>query len=128
MFSIKCIDHIVLRVRDVDSMVSFYCETLGCKIENIQKEIELTQLRAGDSIIDLLKVEDNAASTNRNLDHFCLRIDPFNYDSLKKYFQSKGIEIYKFGERNGAQGIGPSFYLKDPDGNEIELKQGLPNV
>ncbi len=127
MFKIECIDHIVLRTYHIDSMIDFYCNILGCHIEQVQEEIGLTQLRAGTNIIDLVKIEKPLNDSNRNLEHLCLRIYPFDYESLKKYFREKNIEIYRYGNRYGAQGIGPSFYLKDPEGNEIELKATMDN-
>jgi glyoxylase I family protein len=125
MFQIKCIDHIVLRTRNLEKMISFYSVILGCPVENVQKEIALVQLRAGDSIIDLVKIKTEVnKEVEKNVEHFCLRIVPFDYQFLKKYFEEKNVEIYRYGKRYGAQGIGASFYLKDPENNEIELKEG----
>lgn len=121
MFSIRCIDHIVLRTNSIDQLLYFYCDVLGCTIEK-KVNFGFIQLRAGESLIDLIKSETNPTEAGRNVEHFCLRINNFNYDFLKKYFDEKNIEIYSYGVRNGAQGSGESVYLKDPAGNEIELK------
>ena len=53
---IRDIDHIVLRVVDLDTMLSFYCGVLGCSVERRQDELGLVQLRAGNSLIDLVPV------------------------------------------------------------------------
>jgi glyoxylase I family protein len=127
MFNILCIDHIVLRTHDVDNLVSFYCDVLGCKIEK-KANADFIQLRAGDSLIDIIKAEIRPDDTGRNLEHFCLRIDNFNHEFLKNYFNQKNIEIYNYGVRNGAQGMGESVYLRDPIGNEIELKATLEKM
>lgn len=124
MFKIKGIDHIVLITSDVKAMVHFYCDILGCSIERVQEEIQLTQLRAGQSIIDI--VYKNSHPTNKteitlNMEHFCLRIEPFHYEELKKYFKKHGVDLKRYGDRFGAEGYGPSFYLNDPEGNEVEL-------
>ncbi len=124
MFNIQCIDHIVLRTNDIGQLVSFYCDVLGCTIEK-KVNLGFIQLRAGENLIDLLQTETHPTEFGRNLEHFCLRINSFNYESLKKYFDGKNIEIYNYGTRNGAQGLGESFYLKDPAGNEIELKAAI---
>lgn len=121
MFNILCIDHIVLRTSNVDQLVSFYCNVLGCKIEK-KVNLEFIQLRAGDSLIDVIKSDTNPTESGRNVAHFCLRINNFDFEKLKRYFDEKNIDIYNYGIRNGAQGSGESFYLKDPVGNEIELK------
>lgn len=125
MFEILTIDHIVLRTTQIDKMIHFYCDVLGCRIEKIQKDFGLTQLRAGDNIIDLISVDKAVSDSNRNLEHFCLRVAPFDFEALNNYFRNKGIEIYRYGDRYGSQGVGPSFYLKDPENNEIELKANI---
>ncbi|WP_419419762.1 hypothetical protein ACNVED_00200 [Legionella sp. D16C41] len=104
MFKIICIDHIVLRTTKLKEMISFYCDTLNC-------------------IIDLLDVKKKVNQENSSLAHFCLRISPFNYKDLQKYFSTNNIAIYRHGTRFGATGYGESFYLQDPEGNTIELKE-----
>jgi glyoxylase I family protein len=121
MFTIKSIDHIVLRTNKIKEMITFYCDILGCKIEKEQPDFGLTQLRVGENIIDLLQTDKIDEPKARNLEHFCLRITPFDYEKLKQYFQEKGIEVARYGNRYGAQGYGFSFYLRDPENNEIEL-------
>lgn len=125
MFAIQCIDHIVLKTTNLEEMLNFYCDILGCKFERQVASVGLTQLRAGDSMIDLLQVESR--ESGQNIEHFCLRISPFDYASLEKYFHDKNIAIYNYGKRYGAQGTGESFYLKDPENNEIELKKQIDN-
>lgn len=121
MFEIVGLDHIVLRTNNLEKMVFFYCNVLGCHIENTQDELGLIQLRAGNNIIDLLKIDQTIIQAGKNLEHFCLRIYPFEFEKLKKYFHSHGIELLRYANRYGAQGYGWSFYLKDPDNNEVEL-------
>ena len=57
MFTIQHIDHLVLRVTDIDRMLAFYIDVLGCTMEKIQEEIGLWQLRAGASLIDLVTID-----------------------------------------------------------------------
>jgi glyoxylase I family protein len=129
-FQLHGLDHVVLRVRDVDAMQAFYCTVLGCKVERRQEAIGLLQLRAGASLIDLVAVDGvlgragGAApgGEGRNLDHFCLRIAPFDRDALTAHLQSQGVRLGEFGSRYGAEGEGPSQYLFDPEGNLVELK------
>src|SRR6476619_4168056 len=56
-FDVQQIDHLVLRVRDIDAMRTFYCDVLGCREERRQDEIGLLQLRAGASLIDLVSID-----------------------------------------------------------------------
>ena len=119
MFKIQGLDHIVLRTTHIDQMQIFYCDILGCNVEKINKTIGLVHLRAGEHLIDLLEVDHQ--SLEKNLEHFCLRINPFNYTELELYFQSHGIKIMRYGKRFSGLGNGFSCYVEDPDGNEIEF-------
>lgn len=125
MFTIASIDHIVLRTNQLEKMVQFYCDVLNCQIERVQEQFGLTQLRAGENIIDLIKVDHPLIHENQNLEHFCLRISPFNFEDLSEYFKENGVELLRYGQRFGAQGYGWSFYLHDPENNEIELTEAL---
>ena len=130
MFRILGIDHIVLRVRDGDAMTRFYCEALGCTVERREDEIGLIQLRAGAALIDIVPVdgvlgrEGGAApgEEGRNLDHFCLRIEPFAPAAIHAHLAQFGIDACPIKQRNGAEGRGPSIYFDDPEGNRVELK------
>ncbi len=125
------IDHIVLRVADLDRMLAFYCGALGCAVEREQPTLGLTQLRAGRSIIDLITLDGalgrkggaGPGAEGRNLDHFCLTIAPYDEDALALHLAGQGIEVLEAGLRYGAEGQGPSLYVRDPEGNVVELKR-----
>ena len=129
-FVLRQLDHLVLRVRDVALMQAFYCDVLGCSVERRQDGIGLLQLRAGASLIDLVSLDGKLGrmggagpgAEGRNVDHFCLRIEPFDRDALLAHLQAHGARIGEFGSRYGAEGEGPSQYLFDPEGNLVELK------
>jgi glyoxylase I family protein len=129
-FHIKQLDHIVLRVVDVHKMLRFYIDVLGCTMERTQEELGLHQVRAGASLIDLVTLggklgrAGGAAPGNegRNLDHFCLRVEPFDEAALRAHLAAHGVAAGESGSRYGAEGEGPSLYLRDPEGNTIELK------
>jgi len=130
MFRIVHIDHVVLRVRDLATMLRFYTDVLGCTLERAQDELGLYQLRAGASLIDLVTVDGKVGRVGgaapgpegRNLDHFCLRIEPFDGEALRAWLSSRGADPGEAAQRFGAEGEGPSLYLSDPEGNVIELK------
>jgi glyoxylase I family protein len=130
MFNIIAIDHLVLRVIDLDNMLRFYCDALGCTVERREDDIGLIQLRAGESLIDLVPVdgelgkEGGAApgKEGRNLAHFCLRIEPFDEAAIRRQLAVHGIEAGTVESRYGAEGTGPSLYISDPEGNVVELK------
>lgn len=130
MIRIREIDHVVLRVRTLEPMLHFYCDVLGCRLERRDDGIGLIQLRAGRHLIDLVPVdgplgrEGGAAPTRdaHNLDHVCLRIDPFDEAAIRAHLQRFHIEAGALESRYGAEGRGPSLYVSDPDGNTVELK------
>ena len=58
----------------------------------------------------------------RNMDHFCLTIEPFDEAALRAHLADHGIAAGAVKKRYGAEGEGPSLYITDPDGNTVELK------
>ncbi|SEK36979.1 Catechol 2,3-dioxygenase [Roseateles sp. YR242] len=130
MIKIRGIDHLVLRVRDLQAALHFYVDLLGCTVERRQDEIGLVQLRAGEQLIDLVTLEgrigrsggEGPGKEGRNVDHFCLRVESLDETSLRHWLVSQGVTVDSYGSRYGAEGEGPSLYLFDPDGNELELK------
>ncbi|NIY85241.1 VOC family protein [Vibrio hepatarius] len=130
MIVVQSIDHVVLRTTDLSAMLHFYQQILGCPIERTLPDLGLTQLRAGESIIDLVVVDSELGQLGgkaprqdgRNLDHFCLQIAAFNEQELVDYLRQHDIEVTEFAERYGAQGFGRSAYIEDPEGNVVELK------
>ena len=129
-FRIRHLDHIVLRVRDVDAMLRFYVDVLGCTLERTQQELGLYQLRAGQSLIDLVTVDGRLGRTGGaapgreglNLDHFCLCIEPIDAQPLRAWLAAKGAAPSEVDRRYGAEGYGLSLYVSDPEGNLVELK------
>ena len=130
MFRILGIDHIVLRVADLDRMLDFYSDVLGCSVERREDSIGLVQLRAGAALIDLVPVDSELGraggaapgAEGRNLDHFCLRLEPFDEDAIRAHLARHGIEAGPLKRRYGAEGVGHSIYITDPEGNVVELK------
>jgi catechol-2,3-dioxygenase len=131
MLKIKQIDHIVLRTNKLTSMIEFYCSVLNCSLERtLPARIGLSQLRAGNALIDLVDVagelgqQGGAAPTSQdnNLDHFCLQLESISEQALLQHLAKHNIESSEFANRYGAQGFGRSIYIKDPQGNTIELK------
>lgn len=135
VFHLVNIDHLVLRVVGLEKMLRFYCEGLGCTVERHQEEIGLVQLRAGSSLIDLVPVDGKLGRVGgsapgkqgRNLDHFCLRVQPFDEAALRAHLARHGYEAGPVERRYGAEGEGPSIYVMDPEGNVVELK-GPPDA
>ena len=130
-FSVLRLDHVVLRVRDLDGAEAFYRDLLGCEVVRRRDDLGLRHLRAGASMIDLVAVDGALgrrggaapATGGRNLDHLCLRIEPFDEAAIVRHLAGHGIAVQGPASTNfGAEGDGPSLYFDDPDGNRVELK------
>ena len=129
MIRLAGIDHVVLRVVDLDTMIRFYTEVLGAQLEQAEEEIGLYQLRAGTWLIDLVPVQSRLGrkggaapgTEGRNVDHVCYRVFPWDGEAIFAHLRRHGIEG-GIVSRYGAEGDGPSIYITDPEGNDIELK------
>ena len=127
--NIRLIDHVVIRVQNLVRMIDFYCDVLGCRLERGPGKNGLAQLRAGDSLIDLV---DAAGPLGRqgggrphaeggNMDHVCLQVQAWDTDAIIAHLKKHNIEVGDVATRYGALGNGPSLYIKDPEGNGVEL-------
>lgn len=130
MIEIRQLDHVVIRARDLDAMVQFYCEVVGCALDKRVDHLGLVHLRAGKSMIDLISVDGKLGSLGgappqsegHNMDHLCLRIEPFHLPEIISHLQKYGVEASELQQNYGAEGYGPSIYIKDLEGNTIEFK------
>lgn len=128
--NIRLIDHVVIRARNLEAMVAFYTDVLGCRLERGPGDAGLAQLRAGQSLIDLVDVAGPIGSQGGlppdgrapNMDHLCLQIVPWDEEAIARHLERHGVAVGETGNRYGASGTGPSIYLSDPEGNTVELK------
>ncbi len=118
--NITRIDHVVLRVDNLENMIAFYRDVLGCKLERGPGDRGLAQLRAGLSLIDLVVATANHSAPN--MDHVCFQIDPWDANAVQEQLRRHDASFGEVADRYGASGVGPSIYLQDPEGNTIELK------
>lgn len=130
MIRIRDLDHLVLRVRDIDAMRRFYCDVLGATHVAWRPEYGMSHLKVGRSMIDLITVDGKLGRPGgaapgpegRNLDHLCLRVEPFDQDAIVAHLKGHGVEVGDIRRRYGAEGNGVSIYVTDPEGNTVELK------
>lgn len=130
-FAVQRLDHVVLRVRDVERAVDFYQRVLGCRVARRNPGAGLVHLRAGASMIDLVALDGpiglqggaGPGAQGRNVDHFCLRVEPFDEAALRAHLARHDVACSTHAKPLfGAEGTGPAVYLHDPDGNTVELK------
>ena len=130
MLKIREIDHVVLRVKNYKAMIRFYCDVLGAQFVADRPDFGMAHLRAGSSMIDLVAVDGPlgkaggapAGKEGRNMDHLCLRVEPFDEKEIVAHLSAHGVEVGDIKPRFGAEGNGTSIYLNDPEGNMVELK------
>ncbi|MDZ4375862.1 MAG: VOC family protein [Phenylobacterium sp.] len=128
--AVRGFDHIVLRIRDKTRILDFYQRVLGLSIDRDRPELGLTHIRAGDQMIDLVTLDgplgrkggQGPGPEGRNLDHLALQVRPFDVAAIRAHLAGLAVEIVEEGERYGADGDGYSIYIRDPEGNTIELK------
>ena len=124
------LDHVVLRVRDLERSIAFYTAVLGATEERRLDGPGLVQLRIGAHLIDLVPVDSELGRMGgagpgeggRNLDHFAVEISAFDETRLRAQLEAHGVAPGEVARRYGARGYGPSMYIRDPDGNVVELK------
>lgn len=128
--AIQGFDHIVLRVRDKDTVLGFYRDILGLAVDRDRPELGLTHIRAGGQMIDLITLDGplgklggaGPCAEGRNLDHFALQVRPFDEAAIRAHLATHGVAVVEEGQRYGADGEGFSLYIRDPEGNTVELK------
>ncbi|MEW9856343.1 VOC family protein [Novosphingobium sp. M1R2S20] len=124
------IDHVVLRVSDLERSMAFYRDVLGLTLDRRRDDLGLIHMRAGCSFVDLVDVAGElgqrggsaAGAQRRNMDHLCLRVENFDETRIAAELEALGVTIGEVDVRYGATGDGVSMYLTDPDGNGVEIR------
>jgi catechol 2,3-dioxygenase-like lactoylglutathione lyase family enzyme len=116
-------DHLVLNCADVDASLAWYTDRLG--LEGVRVEAwrsgsaPFPSVRIDDTtIIDLLA----APRSGVNVDHFCLVLEPTDLHALAASGQFELVGDGPISGLFGARGVATSLYVRDPDGNVIELR------
>jgi glyoxylase I family protein len=129
-FAVQGLDHVVLLVDDMAAAKRFYLGVVGCTVEREIPKYGMTQLRAGAALIDLVDIASNEGAWarpevagGRNVDHVALDTGDWDEDEMRAHLAAHKIEIVEEGLRGGAKGEDLSFYIRDPTGNQIELKR-----
>ena len=121
---VRAMDHLVLVVADVERSVAWYRDVLGLEALRLEEwrrgEVFFPSVRVNEgTIIDVVAGERDA-SVRGNVDHFCLVVDPVDLDGLRTGGDFDVVEGPV--TRWGARGDATSLYVRDPDGNVVELR------
>jgi catechol 2,3-dioxygenase-like lactoylglutathione lyase family enzyme len=129
MTRVRSLDHLVLRVRDLDRSLEFYHGLLGMAVEGLEEHRRgsrpFVSLRIGESLLDLVPdpAYDGATATEGGFLHFCVTLSEL--DGVIDELRAAGVRFLhdEAVPRGGARGIGRSIYAQDPDGYVLELKE-----
>ena len=115
------LDHVVLVVADVERSLAWYLDELGATPERIEEwragEAPFPSVRlSATTIIDIIAGERSGT----NVDHVCIEIEPVDLEAVvaSGRFDVVGGPSLLF----GARGTGVGLYVRDPDGNVVELR------
>ena len=127
MVKVIGLDHVVLLSSDVERALRWWMDELGLAGDRVERwragEVPFPSVRVDDgTIIDLFE----GSPVGRNVDHLCVVVDPTtDLDALAAsgtFEVERGpVEVY------GARGVGRSIYVRDPDGNVVELRTYPPH-
>jgi glyoxylase I family protein len=127
VFNYKGVDHIALVTKKLEAMKKFYIEGLELTLEQEGKAkagYNVVTLRAGESLIDLFEASPTnpAPAANLSAGHFCLSATGTSIYDVIATFKRKGLDPSQAEVNSGAKGKGLSIWVRDPDGNKIEIK------
>ncbi len=127
MISYKGLDHLALVTRNLAAMKKFYAEVLGMALVQESKSkagFTIVTLRAGSAVIDLFEATPTnpAPSANLTQTHFCLAAAGSSIYDVIAHLKRFGADPTPAEVNDGAEGKGLSTFLRDPDGNRIEIK------
>ena len=123
MLRVQAMDHIVLVVSDVERSVAWYRDELGLEALRLEEwragRVPFPSVRVSEStIIDVLA--GRRAVDGVNVDHLCLVVEPTDLAAVVASGRFDVVEGPV--TRWGARGDGTSIYVRDPDGNLVELR------
>jgi extradiol dioxygenase family protein len=127
------LDHVVLNAKDVERLLAFYSDVIGLSPERVseyrQGTVLFPSLRLGpDSVIDVLPptlwaAAGPSAQSHPNVDHFCIALDAADWPPLLERLERSGVALeLPPTQLWGARGQGIAIYIRDPEGNRVELR------
>lgn len=119
------LDHLVLVVADVERSLAWYVDRLGGEPVRVERwragEVAFPSVRLSpETIVDLVSGE----RAGQNVEHFCVVVEPVDLEAVKASGRFEVVEGPA--RRFGARGDGSSLYVRDPDGNVVEIRHYGP--
>lgn len=127
MFTYKGFDHVALVTKNLERMKNFYAGSLGLTVESAGRAkagYNYITLRAGSAVLDLFEATPTnpAPAANLSEEHFCLAATGTSIYDVIAHLKRHGVEPSPAEVNNGAAGKGLSTFVRDPDGNKVEIK------
>lgn len=129
MIAITGFDHLSLTCRRAKATQTFYENVLGFRVTSRLPQYGMTQMKAGKAeivIVDAAAKEGAWANSPRgkgeNVHHYCLRLQSFDEASLRALLKQNAIAIEEEAHEHTPAGPEKAFYIRDPEGNCIELR------
>ena len=119
-FDIEFLDHVAIRVKDMEASAAWYEKVLGMK--RIQPEewkpfpIMMMSGSVGVALFPANLIDPLENGRNVKIDHFAFRVSPENFRKARKHYDELGVE-YVFQDHFYFH----SIYANDPDGHKVEL-------
>ncbi|RTR00446.1 VOC family protein [Halomonas nitroreducens] len=119
------LDHLVITVTDISRAVDFYTRVLGLDVR--YRDQERVDLMLGDMALRLhwtaTDIQPRAATPTPGSLDLCLR-SRLPLDEVRRHLEALSVEV-ELGPvtRQGAHGELESLYLRDPDGNLLEISR-----
>ena len=121
----KALDHVGLKVTDMDKTLHFYqrlgltlLRTSGPNADGLRSAV----IQVGSQELNVFSHPDFVSSGKENpvgMDHFCLIVDAESVDDVIAGLQQVGIDIVRgpLERRDGS-----ALFVHDPDGVRVELQ------
>jgi len=130
VISYKGVDHVALVTKRLPEMVKFYKEGLGLSVEhegNAKAGYKVVTMGAGNAILDLCEATPTnpAPAANLTETHFCLVAHGTSIYEVISALKRSGLTPQPAEVTTGAEGKSLSTFLRDPDGNLVELSEPI---
>jgi glyoxylase I family protein len=129
MIRVHTLDHLVLRVRDLDASLRFYGGVLGLRVEREEEcrsgAFPFVSVHVGEQLLDLVPDSTyEGANDASGFLHFCITVEG-DFVAAVGALRDAGVPLLSDEPvpRGGARGIGLSVYAQDPDGHIVEVKE-----
>jgi catechol-2,3-dioxygenase len=122
-FVLDHLDHLVLRVRDLERSVGFY-SLLGGKVCIRRPGNVSLQVGSSGTRVTLQHAADYQPPTTNSIDHVNFAVEARDIAEVASYLRAQGVEVFA---ETGPH-TSPSIRMRDPDDNVVEIRLAGPDA